>query len=43
MVYRAIKTCSTYNALDVEFVKIRERAVENEYPIVVVESMVWRH
>ena len=42
MVYRVMKICSTYKALDVEFIKIRDRAVENGYPIAVVDSVIRR-
>ena len=42
MVYRAMKVCSTYKALAIEFIEICERAVENDYPISVLESVVRR-
>ena len=40
MIYRTMEICSTYKALDVEFIEIRDRAVENGYPIAVVESVI---
>ncbi len=42
MVYRAIKICSTYQALHDQFEFIRELALNNGYPLAFVESVIRR-
>jgi hypothetical protein len=42
MVYRAIRICSTYEALHKEFDFIRALALKNGYPIAFVESVIRR-